>query len=99
MNALIVLTILMIPVFTLCLESGRLTPLTVTSVSLTPVLFGYVELDMRNGSHSAVLYSSAVVCFISGALLHGRWSSSRIVRRTPNRHAVHIGVGALFFIL
>jgi len=77
MSVFAVFLILLVPVVTLCLESARLTPLVVSSLYLTPILFGYAELDARNDSHTALLYCSAAGCFIVGYLAHRKFRHTR----------------------
>jgi len=77
MSVLAILLILLIPIVTLCLESARLTPLVVTSLYLTPILFGYAELDARNDTHTSLLYCAAASCFIVGYLTHEKFRHRR----------------------
>jgi hypothetical protein len=77
MSALTVAVILLIPLVTLWWESAKLTPLVVTSVSLTPVLLGYAELDALNGTSTALMYCAAVGFLVAGHLVHQSWRRLR----------------------
>ena len=79
MSVLTVAAILLLPLVTLWWESAKLTPLVVTSVSLTPVLLGYAELDALNGTSTAMMYCAAVSCLVAGHLIHQSWSRLRRV--------------------
>ena len=77
MSILTVSFILLLPLVTLWWESAKLTPLVVTSVSLTPVLLGYAELDALNGTSTALMYCGAVSCLVVGHLVHQSWRRLR----------------------
>jgi len=77
MSLFTIVVILLLPLLTLWWESAKLTPLVVTSVSLTPVLLGYAEFDALNGTSTALMYCAAVSCLFVGHLVHQSWRRLR----------------------
>ena len=77
MSIITVAVILFLPLVTLWWDSAKLTPLVVTSVSLTPVLLGYAELDALNGTSTTLMYCAAVGLLVIGHLIHQSWSRLR----------------------
>lgn len=83
MSILAVALILLLPLATIWWESAKLTPLVVTSVSLTPVLLGYAELDASNGTNTALMYCAAVSFLVAGHVLHQGWGRLRRPAAVP----------------
>ncbi len=84
MSILTVALILLLPLVTLWWESAKLTPLVVTSISLTPVLLGYAEFDALNGTSTALMYCAAVACLVVGHLIHQSWRRLRPLAAAPS---------------
>src|ERR1700722_13173393 len=84
MSILTVALILLLPLVTLWWESAKLTPLVVTSISLTPVLLGYAEFDALNGTSTALMYCAAVACLVIGHLIHQSWRRLRPPTAAPS---------------
>jgi hypothetical protein len=76
MREITLVVIMLIPVITLWRESGRLTPIALVSLHLTPVLFGYAQLDALDATNTAFMYCCAVACFTAGHFLHDRRASA-----------------------
>lgn len=74
MSVLTVAAILLLPLVALWWESAMLTPLVVTSISLTPVLLGYAELDALNGTSTALMYCIAAGFLLVGYLVQQSWN-------------------------
>ena len=83
MTLLTIGLLLLLPLLALWWESARLTPLVVTSVSLTPVLLGYAEKDAANGTSTAMIYCAAVVCLLLGHMCHQKARATRLPPAVP----------------
>jgi hypothetical protein len=78
MSVLTIFILLLILAITLWAESGKLTPLALTSLNLTPVLVGYAQFDAKDGSNTALLYCGAFGCLVAGYLLFRLWKPMRV---------------------
>ena len=100
MNSLVVVIILLFPVLALWKEAGRLTPLVLCSIGLTPVLLGYAQLDGQYGSHTAWFYAGALGCWFAGYALYPECRLSKTTDSGRARAAsVKTGLSVLLLAL